>query len=639
MPVRRRRRARGEHGQVLVIFALALAALLGAAGLAFDVGRFYSERRFLQNAADAGALAAANALIRGDTVAEADAEARTILSRNFLGSPSGVVPALPPTTPVYESGHAGDPTYLINGILISGNEVRVAVQNPVNYTFGRILGLTSNSIGGQARVSTKGAMLPIAIRHFINAPGPTTGAISPCDGDTRDFQDLIATADTACLGTETNGALRTAPSRGADFNASNPNDDPSHHGPIISFVGQGAQASNSSSFRGFIALDIRNFQSATSNVFYDGVTAGTNANTLKAINAGYVGTGYPGPEFPPAMTPPDPDDQVAIMDGTNSGIIIDAISNRFVAGQEFLAAVYSGTVMTIPDFSLTVPGTVAITPGQNRNGQVTMSATKNNAFTGTIITSAFKDWGDAANPYGGTLSALTFTPTPATPATTITWATFNATAAAPVGVYSIWIQGHSPSPYLTDHYYPVAINIGSVARDFSSSGSGLVIPVTTTGATGTGTMTFSTPNQNATYFGGTVNLTLEGGPQSNGVMPVGIGATSISPSSFTLNKGDSQTVTISINGGSLGAGEYPLTVRATGTNSAGQVVTRQIPIVFDIATAGTSTEYVDIMGFAVFRITNVNSNSVDGYAISGVYADPNDSNLVLGQVARLVPWN
>lgn len=85
-------RARGEHGQVLVIFALALAVLLGAAGLAFDVGRFYSERRFLQNAADAGALAAANALIRGDTVAEADAEARTILSRNFLSSPSGVRP-------------------------------------------------------------------------------------------------------------------------------------------------------------------------------------------------------------------------------------------------------------------------------------------------------------------------------------------------------------------------------------------------------------------------------------------------------------------------------------------------------------------------------------------------------------------
>ena len=87
------------------------------------------------------------------------------------------------------------------------------------------------------------------------------------------------------------------------------------------------------------------------------------------------------------------------------------------------------------------------------------------------------------------------------------------------------------------------------------------------------------------------------------------------------------------------SGEYPLTIRATGTNSDGQKVTRLVPIVLDIATAGTSSEYVDIMGFAVFRITSIDSNSVYGYAISGVYADMNDSNLRRGQVARLVPWN
>ena len=51
------------------------------------------------------------------------------------------------------------------------------------------------------------------------------------------------------------------------------------------------------------------------------------------------------------------------------------------------------------------------------------------------------------------------------------------------------------------------------------------------------------------------------------------------------------------------------------------------------------SEYVDIMGFAVFRITSIDSNSVYGYAISGVYADMNDSSLRRGQVARLVPWN
>jgi len=632
------RGTRGDDGQVIVIFALALIVLLASAGLAFDVGRFYSERRFLQNAADAASLAGANALIRGETAASADSEARDILARNFLSSPSGVAPALPPTTPVYASGHAGDPSYLINGILITGNQVRVAVQNPVSYTFGRVVGLTSNSIGGQALVETKGNMMPIAVRHFINAPGPTSGAVTPCDGDTRDFQDLVSTADTACMGTETNSSLRTMPSRGANFNASNPNDDPSHHGPIISLIGQGAQSSNSSSFRGFITLDIRDFASSTSNVFYSGVTAGTNANTLAALEAGWVGGGYHGPDFPPVISPPDPNDQVGILDGNKSGIIISAIGNHFVPGQEFLGAVYSGTVMTIPDFSLTVPGTVAINQTQNRNNAITMSATKNAAFTGTIVTSAFTDWGDASNPYGTSLSALTFTPQPATPATTITWATFNTTA-APVGVYTVWIQGHSPSPYLTDHYYPVAVNVGSVVRDFSSTGAGLVIPVATTGATGTGTMTFSTPNVTSTYFGGTVNLTVEGGPQSNGVLPVGLGATSVSPSSFALNKGASQSVTVSINGGSLGPGEYPLTIRATGTNFAGQKVTRLIPILFDVATAGTSSEYVDIMGFAIFRITDINSNSVNGYAISGVYADMNDPALRLGQVARLVPWN
>ena len=629
---------RRDPGQVLVIFALAITVLFAAAGLAFDVGRFYSERRFLQNAADAAALAAANALTRGETVTQADARAREVLTTNFARSPSGVTPSLPPTTPVYASGHAGDPTYLINGILISGSEVRVAVQNSVGYTFGRIVGLDQNLIGGQALVQTNGDLIPVAVRHFINAPGPTTGASSPCDGNPGAFQDLVATADTACLGTETNGSLRTNPSPGMAFDPANPNNDPSHHGPIIALVGQGAQPSNTANFRGFVALDIRNFSSASSNVFYNGVTAGTNANTLKAMEAGWVGTGYPGPAFPPATTPPDPNDQVGIIDGNSSGIVIDAITGRYVPGDEILLAVYSGTVMTIPDFALTVAGTQPIGTTQNRNGLVTMSATKNSAFSGTIVTSAFPDWGDPANPYGTTLAPITFTPQPATPATTITWSTFS-TIAAPVGIYTIWIQGHSPSPYLTDHYYPVAINIGGVTRDFSSTGSGQVIAIPTSGLTGTGSMTFSTPNNGSQAFRGTVNLTIEGGAANNGVLPVGIGPMSVTPSSVTLNQGSSQTVSLSINGGSLGPGEYPLTVRATGTNFAGETVTRLIPFTFDIATAATASEYVDIMGFAVFRITDINSNSIDGYAISGVYADMNDPELHRGQTARLVPWN
>ena len=122
--------------------------------------------------------------------------------------------------------------------------------------------------------------------------------------------------------------------------------------------------------------------------------------------------------------------------------------------------------------------------------------------------------------------------------------------------------------------------------------------------------------------------------------PPGIGTVSVSPSTVTLNKGTSQNVTVSVNGGTLGPGVYSLTLRVTGTNSAGQPVTRLVPITLTIATASSSNEYVDILGFATFRITGDRiSNAVYGYAISGMYADMNDPALRRGQVARLVPWN
>jgi Flp pilus assembly protein TadG len=102
------RRPTRTRGQVMVIFALAMVVLTAAAGLAIDIGRFYSEKRFLQNAADAGALAIANALIRGESTTDAEAEGRDVLARNLLGSPTGTT-AVVATTPQYATGHAGDP--------------------------------------------------------------------------------------------------------------------------------------------------------------------------------------------------------------------------------------------------------------------------------------------------------------------------------------------------------------------------------------------------------------------------------------------------------------------------------------------------------------------------------------------------
>jgi Flp pilus assembly protein TadG len=631
-------RARTTRGQVLVLFALSMVAIMAGAGLAFDVGRFYSEKRFLQNAADAGALAVANALIRGLSNSAAEAEGRDVLARNLLASPTGTIASVA-LTPQYETGHAGEPSYLKSGILISGGDVRVAVKSDVTYTFGRVIGLGSATIGGKARVKTIGDLLPIAVRHYINAPGPFAGAVAPCDGNPNQFQDLVSTANTSCLGSSTDASLRSTPNPGSAFDPSAPDGDPVNHGPIISLVGQGASPSNGVSFRGFVSLDIRNFQyqSPPSNVFYNGVTTGTNANTLKALEAGWVATGYPGPDFPPATSPPDPNDQVGIIDGNSSGIVVDAINQRYDPGAEILAAVYSGTVQSIPDFSYTVARTATINTNQNRDGAITMNVTKNASFTGVVSTSAFPDWGDPANPWGTTLTPMTFSPSPLSPDGTVTWTTFQ-TSGAPQGVYTVWIQGHSSDPVLLDHYYPVGISIGNVNRDFTT-GSGAAIYIPSTGGTSATTLGVSTPNMNGTYFGGTVDLSLEGGAGSLGVLPAGIGALSVNPSSITLNKGTAQTVTISVNGGSLGPGVYSLTLRVTGTNGSGQPVTRLVPITVAIATASTTNDYVDILGFTTFRITSMDSNAVYGYAISGVYADMNDPALRRGQVARLVPWD
>lgn len=620
---------------------MSMVVIMAAAGLAFDIGRFYSEKRFLQNAADAGALAVANALIRGESTTDAEAEGRDVLTRNLLGSPTGTV-ATVATIPEYATGHSGDADYLTSGVLITGGEVRVAIKSDVNYTFGRSIGLGSARVGGKAKVKTVGDLLPIAVRHYINAPGPYVGAVAPCDGNTNQFQDLVATANTACLGSVSDASLRSTPNPGSAFNPSAPDDDPVNHGPIIALVGQGASPSNAASFRGFVALDIRNFQYASppSNVFYNGVTAGTNANTLKAMEAGWVATGYPGPDFPPVTVPPDPNDQVGIIDGNSSGIVVDAINERYDPGAEILAAVYSGTVSSIPDFSYAVPSTVTINTNQNRSGSITMSVTKNASFTGLVNTYAFANWGETSHPWGTTLTPLGFTPgVGLAPNGTVTWSTFQTTG-APQGVYTVWIQGNSTNPVLLDHFYPVGISIGSVNRDFSMSG-GTAVLIPATGGTGTTSVNISTPNNNGTYFGGTVSLSVEGGPDATvpGTLPTGIGAVSVSPSTITLSKGASQNVTITVNGGTLGPGVYQLTLRATGTNSAGQPVTRMLPFNIAIATASTSNEYVDILGFTTFRITSMDSNAVYGYAISGVYSDMNDPALRRGQVARLVPWN
>jgi hypothetical protein len=610
--------------------------------MAFDVGRFYSERRFLQNAADSAALAAANALIRGETSTQADARAREVLTQNFTHSPSGTAPALPPTSPVYEAGHAGDPDYLVNGILINGGEVRVAVQNPVGYTFGRLIGLDQNTIGGRARTAGMGNILPVAVRRYVNLPGPTAGAASPCPGDQSQFMDFFATSDTSCLGTETDASLRTEPSAGSAFNSANPNDNPSSHGPVVAILGQGAQPGNGADFRGFIALDIRNFAATGTQLYYNNVSPSTNQNTLKAMEANWITVGgYPGPQFPAAITPPDPNDQVAIMSGNSTGAAIDAALARFVPGDEVLIAVYPGNVMSIPDFTITPPATISLpTTGTTANAG-SMKVACNQQFLGSQVTlTTLADLLDANNPLKtGTLTGatpVTYSPNPVTPSlgSGQTVALTNmTTAAAPTGIYTIWVQGQAGAPYLTTKLEPIPIKVGSVSRDFTITSDASIKEAVNVGDSVSFTVNLK---RIGGAYGANVNLSLDG------PLPAGIGATSFSPTAVTPTNGNGTNSTLTINTGTMAPGRHRFVIRATGLNgdSTPHPVTHLLQVWVDVATGGSGNDdYVDIVGFAVMRIASMDANAIYAYAITPVIADPNDSRLLRGQTARLVPWN
>jgi hypothetical protein len=58
--------SRGESGAILVFVAISLVVLLGSVAMSIDFGRMYSERRELQNGADAAALAVAQDCATGD---------------------------------------------------------------------------------------------------------------------------------------------------------------------------------------------------------------------------------------------------------------------------------------------------------------------------------------------------------------------------------------------------------------------------------------------------------------------------------------------------------------------------------------------------------------------------------------------
>ena len=180
-------------------------------------------------------------------------------------------------------------------------------------------------------------------------------------------------------------------------------------------------------------------------------------------------------------------------------------------------------------------------------------------------------------------------------------------------------------------YQPFALQIGSVSRDFSITAAATESLAPTLGSSATWSLTLKRVGS------GVVRLQrrpLGGGDAGEHdadrarrrVLLLGVGR----PGS-----GSGTTVSLTINAGTLAAGQYRMVVRATGMNgdSPNRKVTHLLPIVLSVAT-GTSTsntEYVDITGFAVMRIASINSNTAYAYAVTPMIADMRTAASVSGR--------
>jgi Flp pilus assembly protein TadG len=133
-----------ERGQAVVIVALTLAVLVGAAGFTLDVGRLYLVREQLQSAADASALAAASQL--------PNVTAAVAAAQEYSGSSTGL------NAPPHVSGATTSvSTKCLGGLPCNpANAVVVTEQASVPTTFIKVLGFGSVNVTAKATAAMGG---------------------------------------------------------------------------------------------------------------------------------------------------------------------------------------------------------------------------------------------------------------------------------------------------------------------------------------------------------------------------------------------------------------------------------------------------------------------------------------------------
>jgi len=134
----------------VVVMALALVAMCGMLALAIDAGRLYFQRRLMQNAADAGALAGAQDLIATTAYPAGNPPSALFYALQDTFSVFNLSPANPLGSPFYASPPGstvtdteGNPSYTVTVVAPTGynnKQVQVTVTHNSSGNFAQVLG-------------------------------------------------------------------------------------------------------------------------------------------------------------------------------------------------------------------------------------------------------------------------------------------------------------------------------------------------------------------------------------------------------------------------------------------------------------------------------------------------------------------
>jgi hypothetical protein len=143
---------RDERGQTIILVALSLPILLGFIGIATDVGALFKDKRTLQTAADAAAIAGALNLPPGSTsitTAAQTAATAAATTNGFTNGSNGVVVTVN-DPPLWPGSNYGNPSGAANGY------VEVTITKPEPTIFLALFGYPSVTVLARAVASNNG---------------------------------------------------------------------------------------------------------------------------------------------------------------------------------------------------------------------------------------------------------------------------------------------------------------------------------------------------------------------------------------------------------------------------------------------------------------------------------------------------